>query len=109
MGTTYYALKAPFTSLAIIPGGGHAKLKIWVNHAFAGELTVRDTNEHDELTAVLHALASEEEVGRLWYGGDAIGCQGVLVHAHLTNDIQVISEYGELTTIGSIRDSAKNL
>lgn len=103
MSTEYYLLRKPITSLRLEPQGRHFKLSIWINHALAGELVLSD-----ELSEVLTLFMEREGAPALqrYWGGLK---EGVVVKENVKNlceTQQVISEYGELTTVGEVRKSS---
>ena len=102
MSTTYYALKSPVTSLRLDGSPAHTKLTIFVNHANVGELTLANS----ELGDVLRMFKGDYEVLHARWGGVERGCvvtqTDSALAAMLDNDTQVISEYGQLFTIGEV-------
>jgi hypothetical protein len=93
MSTSYYRLKEPFTSVRVERRGSHDAIRIWVEHGLSGELIV----PHDVTPEVLRALAQHGAAAQISAGRD-----GPVLHRFdrtLTDDTQVVSEYGELTTL----------
>lgn len=100
MSTSYYRIKKPFTSLRAeaIPGAGYTDIGIWVNHSKAGVIVVRNEEVKDALLvfrrSVLSVFQSGIEGGHtiLDYEDDDV-----------EDDTQLISEYGELTTVAELK------
>ena len=55
MSVNYYNFKHPITSVLVekIRGDSHAKVRIFVNHAFTGELTLRVSELEDFLDILI--------------------------------------------------------
>lgn len=105
MSTSYYPLRAPVTYLRPEIMGGHTHVGIWVNHGKAGTLVVRN----EEWRELLNVLTAENTtVLRTHWGGQDVGAI-VDDTPGLTDEQQVVSEYGELMTVGQVRarDGAK--
>ncbi len=87
MSTDYYRFRKPFTSAEIEPGPAHSRLRLFVNHALAGEITVRN----EEVAGVLMALACDQP---------AITTSGPLDFGSALADVEpttcLISERGDL-------------
>jgi len=47
MTTSYYRLKSPITHLKVEETPGHVRVNVFVNHAHAGTLTVRQDEKKD--------------------------------------------------------------
>jgi hypothetical protein len=106
MSTDYYGLCEPVTYLKLETGQGHDKLKVWINHALAGELTL--ANRETKQFIKLFAQYSDCLMHTHWGGNEC----GAVVSEHdedLIDEMCVISEYGELLTVRQVRarDGAK--
>ena len=104
MSTSYYRMRPPVTDVRVEQGAAYSTVQIWLSHALAGKMTVRDEelkdflrllfdNQQDDLRCAAHA----------YFGGDERGCVVTLNEPVLPDDAKVLSEYGELETIGSVR------
>jgi len=98
MTTAYYCVAAPITQLRTDEVGSHTHLTIWVNHGLSGILVVRN----EELPDILHLLRTETEVLHTYF---ASGTHTSGDLPSLPSSLQLISEYGELTTLGNVRKS----
>ena len=101
MSTSYFRLKKPFTSVRTTARGGHTQLALWVNHAKAGDITLRN----EEVPAVLLALRRNESAVTQC-GAAAGGTQLYFDDDNLEPDTQLISEYGDLTCLGNLEAQA---
>ena len=101
MSTNYYRLKSPFTSCRTEVGGGHTRLSLWVNHAKAGDITLRNA----EVPKVLQALARDAPACRLvaTAGG---GTRLDFDDDNLEPDHVLVSEYGDLTSLADLEAQA---
>jgi hypothetical protein len=90
MRTCYYRLKPPITSLRATVGGGHTQLGIWVNHAKAGDITLRN----EEVKPFILALVRYEVAVKRRSVGD-----GKLRFEFFDDDVDgdtfLVSEYGD--------------
>lgn len=102
MSTDYFRLRKPFTSVRVTEmGAQHKELALWVNHARAGHLTLRN-----EEVAVLLGLRRDESActrhaghpDYLSYNDDDLELDTVL-----------ISESGELTTLQILKDEGTDI
>lgn len=109
MSTSYYRLKPPVTYLRIEDQGSHNKISVWVSHGLSGALVVSKRETHaivDMFT--LHEKDSQCPLRTHWAGAS----RGTVVTINddtLADEICVVSEYGELLTVGEVkaRDGAK--
>lgn len=95
MSTTYYRLAPPITSVRAETTPAHTHLTIWCNHANVGTLVLRN----EEVTPFLLLLcergqAATEVKDALSLNLGTVGQPGCL---------QLISEYGEVTTLDTLR------
>jgi hypothetical protein len=106
MSTSYYHLKHPITSLRVEMRGEHAHLTIWTNGKNNGTLVLG----RDELPDILHMFARDAGDGgcpmRTHWGGAEVGAVVTENTPGLADDMQIISEYGELLTVGRVRGRA---
>jgi len=99
MSTSYYGLSDPITSLRLEEGPGHDRLTVWEGNALAGTLVL----SLGEGRHVAMMFADQDcERANTSYGGKDVGCR-VNCDPALRDDLVVISEYGEVTTIGAVR------
>jgi hypothetical protein len=105
MSTSYYLLREPITSLRIDFEDNLFDVIVWVNGEEVGRLTLSD----GELNQVLRMFTGDFEALHTHWGGKDIGTV-VTEHqdagAILDGTTQVISEYGELLTVGQVRARA---
>jgi len=101
MSTNYYHLKLPITYLELELRGTHYRLNIWVNHALAGMLVLRE----EELSGIIDCFADKEEDCPLRTTSGGTG-RGIIVHVQdpsLPDDTLLISSYRELLTVREIK------
>ena len=108
MSTYYYALRAPVTHLAIEPPSTSRTKPAWVNitisvnHQLVGLLTAPESDASEFLQIFFEAEPS------------AFTTNGIL-HGHQRDitrwdtDTILLSEYGDLTTLGALRKKNKGL
>ncbi len=99
MSTSYYRLKPPVTHLKLEAGEGHDRLRIWVNHALAGVLTLRKEETRE---FILGFADKNKSVMHVYWGGPE---RGIVVHAkeaNLLDGMIVIPEYGEFLTVAEL-------
>ena len=101
MGTEYYKLKPPVTSVKVVEENpSHTKLSIWINHGLAGTLTLRTK----EVQNLLRILADDGMcVLHTRWGGLERGTVVTVNDTSLPEDTVIVSEYGRLSTISEIR------
>ncbi len=99
MSTEYYLFKEPITYVRAEKQGVHTHVSIFVNHAYAGELVFRE----EEADSFLHMLVNVDDplLRR------SCAKEGMVTHWNhdsrgFQRDQQVVSEHGELTTLGKI-------
>lgn len=105
MSTSYYPLRAPVTSLRPEIAGGHTHVGVWVNHAKAGTLVVRNEEWRELLGALRDENVPEDMILRTIWGGSDIGTVVEDVPS-LPGEQQVVSEYGELLKVEQVRAKA---
>jgi len=106
MSTSYYRLREPITRICIKPDGStDVTISIWTRYGWRGDLMLLA----EEARGFLHMFAERGEPPALrtsWGGKDV----GAVVHEEtaepLSDDTQLISEYGELLTAGQVRGRA---
>lgn len=103
MSTSYYGMKDPITSIRPEEMGGHTHIGVWVNHAKAGTLVFRN----EEWIAGKWIFVGEVCVLRTHHGPENVGLVIDQQIPHLDDERQLMSEYGELTTVGEIRRRTK--
>ena len=101
MSTNYFRLKKPFTSVRTTVGGGHTQLAIWVNHAKAGDITLRNS----EVPSVLQALSQDLPAVRRVATAEG-GTRLDFDDDNLESEHVLISEYGDLTCLGDLEAQA---
>lgn len=99
MSTSYYRLAEPITHLNGEIGGGHTHLGIWVNHGKTGILVLHN----NEVGPFIRLLLSDIVAMRTHWGGSEVGSIVTEVVPGLTDEMQLISEYDEILTVGQIR------
>lgn len=107
MSTDYYALKKPITSIRPEIMGGHTHVGIWVNHAKSGTLVFRNDEWNDAIWLFVEKNVSTPPMRSFW-GGVEDGCVVEEADNSLPAEQQMISELGELMTVGQIRAKAKS-
>lgn len=98
MSTSYYALRQPITSLRLNDIGGHTEITVFINHVHAGSICARNGRE---LTSVMrNVFSSTQEL----YHSNGGWSRYTRPEYMLSDDAQLISEYGELITVGEIKE-----
>ena|SRR5438132_2710233 len=93
MSTNCYRLKHPFTSVrAETRGGGHTDLSIWVNHAKAGVIVLRNEEVKDFLLAIVRDVPAAIRSAI----GDGLS-ELKSLDDELAPDTFLVSEHGEIT------------
>lgn len=104
MSTSYYRLRPPVTSVRVESAGHHDRVHVWVEHGLAGALVVPK-----DCTPSLLLLLSNEEMDdskvplRTLWGGDIRGTIVQVNDPGLPDGCQVVSEYGEVFTVGAVK------
>lgn len=108
MSTKYYALKKPITSIRPEIMGGHTHVGVWVNHAKSGILVFRNDEWKDAIWLFVKKNVFPPPMRTFW-GGMKDGC---IVKEYADTSFpaeqQMVSECGELITVGQIRAKAMN-
>lgn len=100
MSTAYHRLAAPVTSVRVTEAGGHRHLDVWVDHKLSGRLTL----DEDVLPGVLGLLALDVDPQGASYGDTCLVAGGKLYEDPAwPDDLQLVDEYGRLTTLGALR------
>ena len=97
MSTEYYGLRAPFTAIRIIDGPKRI-VQLDIDGTFAGELACAPADCPIVLRGLAdrtRGLASRGASGSVYYRS---GWERITPDA-----LQLISEYGDLTTLGEVR------
>jgi len=104
MSTEFYKLKLPFTELNATPvyvtGEPRYRLTVHINHEFSGELFISE----DDLSSVLLALTDKTKPAVI-RAARADGPEIIVQDTVLPNEL-LVSEYGDLTTLDEVRNSA---
>ena len=109
MSTSYYRLIEPFTSLRLEEGPGHDRLTVFEEHANCGTLTFSKGLGR----SVARLFTKYEDDGqvplRTHWGGKDRGSIVTVNDPILPNETTVISEYGDILTVGQVkaRDGVK--
>lgn len=103
MSTSYYRLRPPVTHLRLEDGGKHNNLYVWVDSNAAGILTLLKATTRDIM--LFFALREADDVCplRIHYGGPQREAAVIVNDESLPDEATVISEYGELLTVGEIK------
>lgn len=104
MSTSYYTLKEPVTRIRPEVMGGHTHVGVWINHCKAGTLVFR--NEEWEQGIWLFVKDEIDALMQSHWGGDKKGLMIDEYTGNLSGEQQMVSEIGELTTVGKIRGEA---
>ena len=102
MSTSYYGLRPPVTSVRVEEEGDRAILSIWVNGSPAGKLVLAKKNLKPFLKGVL--ADADDPVMHVTCGGEHMLLCRMLHYARPED--QVISEYGELTTVRDVQNDS---
>ena len=101
MGTDYFELRKPITHLSLEKRGGHYRISIWINHGLSGVLIIRE----DELDDTMDLFTSEKVVYHGYYGS---GQKEIIEKIHETNNLVVISEYGNIIEAEKLEGKINN-
>jgi hypothetical protein len=102
MSTSYYRLAEPVTSLRAVTDGQHVRLTVFVNHANAGTLTLREEETRDFVR--LLSISDDSLCAiRTHYGGDEKGCVVTENTPGMDPSLTLVSEYGEIVSVAEIR------
>jgi len=107
MSTSYYRLREPITSLKLKNDGGHDKLTVFENGANCGTLILSKGN--GGIVALMFCV-DEDDIHcpiRTYYAGHDVGMVMQVNNKNISNDVTVISEYGDVCTIGEIKERSK--
>lgn len=96
MSTSYYRLKPPITSVRADSGGSHTILGIWVNHAKAGEITLRN----EEVSDVLRVMRADSLAITRFARHDGYGYD--FCDDDVEIDTPLVSESGEIVTLADL-------
>jgi hypothetical protein len=99
MGTEYYELKKPLTSLVCQDIGGHIHLTIFMNHGSTGTLILR---KGEELSDFLNLLKGEC-VAKTSYLGDIKGKVLKLMKSFDSENVQLLSSNDESITLKELK------
>ena len=100
MGTNYYRLRSPITHLRLEESPGHDRLTLWVNHANAGTITLRNEETHE---FILGFVDKNEPIMYAYWSGFEQGTVVRIKKANLLDKTVVISEYGEVLTVAEVK------
>lgn len=109
MSTSYYRLAEPFTSLRLEEWPGHDRLTVFESHANCGTLTM--SRGHGRLVAMRFASRDGDDSScpmRTHWGGADVGAVVDVNESGrgLADDITLISEYGDVLTVGEVKARA---
>ena len=100
MSISYYLPKFPVTSVRVDQGGGHSIVSLWINHARAGYITLRNDEVGDFLWTLFDVTADGYACGAyVWIGPKG---REVRINHKLKNTQQLLSEHGELVQLREI-------
>lgn len=105
MSTSFYQLKEPVTSIRLEVMGGHTHVGIWINHGKAGTLVFRNEEWKQGIWLFIDNDISDAHI-YVHGGGKSVGLIVDEYDNLFPAEKQMVSEYGELTTVGEIRAMA---
>ena len=88
-----YRLSKPLTSISATGTGAHVRVGLWVNHAKAGELTVRN----EEYLPFLKMISRIEDADCLCVA--CVDGEEVIFMEDLSKDEYLISKQGRVVTV----------
>ena len=96
MATDYHGIRAPFTAIRVIEGVGTRVIVMEVGDEVAGDrrCSIPDLPRALLLFATPTVLATRGDSGTVYIDPH---------RQHLADELQLISEYGDLTTLGEVR------
>lgn len=98
MSTDYYRPVKWISGLVVKYEGPHAYISIWNHGAFAGRLVIKKEDAQDALSLFCEPTAA----AHVWCGSDRVH---VDKDDRLSEGDVLISEYGEVTTLGKLLES----
>jgi hypothetical protein len=106
MSTSYYDLMEGITSLRLEEGPAHDRLTVFDNHANCGTLTL--ALGRGRTVALAFAIQADDQDApiRTHWGGKDVGSVVTEHRRGLADDYCLVSEYGEVLTVGQIRARA---
>ena len=105
MSTSYYKLKEPITSIRIESNERHDKLTIFTRHGNAGML-VLDRGDGKDIARMFMAYDEDNKCPMRTHWGGKEGAVVTENEENLLDEMTVISEYGEILTVGDVRKRA---
>ena len=103
MSTNYFRLLEPITSIRLEESAGHDRLTVFENGANAGTLTL---SKGAGRRVALHLVLQEEDPNcpvRTYYGGAEIGLVVDVNDKEMPDCATVVSEYGDVYTMGEVK------
>jgi len=100
----YYRLRHPVTSVRVENDKSHNSVSIFVNHARSGQIVLRST----ETTSFLLAMCDLRPimVYSFVFVGDELLGHLVEVESGLKDEMTVVGDDGDVTTVGDVRKAA---
>lgn len=105
MSTKYYTLQHPITRLEVNYFPNTDLVQVWVGGEFSGTLIV----PKDTASSLVRMFADDDmypPAAHTSWGGDATGMRVTVYETYQPDDLQIISDYGGLTTIGELKAEA---
>ena len=106
MSTSYYDLVEGITSLHLEEGPAHDRLTVWENGANAGTLTLSRGSGKWVARLFADRTGDIDCPLRTHWGGSAVGSVVTENRRGLADDYCVVSEYGDVLTVGQVRARA---
>ena len=106
MSTSYYYVAEPFTSIRLEEGPTHDRVTLWESHGNAGTLTVARGHGRQLVKRFAEECDDGRAPMRTHFGGRGVGCIVTENVRDLADDLVLISEYGDVLTVGEIRRCA---
>lgn len=106
MSTNFYRLAEPITALHVEEVEGHRNLIVWVDGKHAGTLILDEAT----LPKVLKLLHVDYDLRSTGGGGETVRRAGGRLYGldpGWRDDMQLIDEYGQLTTVGEVKESMR--
>lgn len=106
MSTSYYRLAYPLTRLNEIPDGGDGVRRIqgWSHDRLVFMATIMDDYLFKNIVISLTQYEEDSECPlRTHWGGKERGAVVTVNDPHLPDDATVISNYGEILTVGQVK------
>lgn len=107
MSTSYYKLRGPYTHIKITEsarGPEWCRIELMAEGEFAGEMILRHEEVYNVIKNFAEASYDDSQAAlRTHWGGKERGAIVTVQDESLADDVTVISEYGDILTVGEVK------